>query len=47
MPKENQMKKFNQIADKVNDEGKIVQYEDDYLLEPIQLEVKLEQFDPA
>ena len=41
------MRCFSEIAKNTLPDGKIKQYANDYLLEPIKLEVKLEQFDAA
>jgi hypothetical protein len=42
LPKDQQMSKFIEMASKTSENGKILAYENDYLLEPIQLEIKLE-----
>jgi hypothetical protein len=42
LPKEEQMIKFIEMSSKTSGNGKILAYENDYLLEPIQLEIKLE-----
>lgn len=42
LPIDQQMSKFIEMASKTCANGKILAYENDYLLEPIQLEVKLE-----
>ena len=41
------MRYFSDIAKTTLPDGRIKQYANDYLLEPIKLEVKLEQFDAA
>jgi hypothetical protein len=47
MPKARQIDGFDEKFKVSKESGKIMCYENDYLLEPIHLEVKMKQFDPA